>query len=75
MSKPKITYIACDDWEALYINGTKVAEGHMLYAGDVLWALETEGIIETEDKNIEHLRDEDSGYIDFKEKLSEYDEI
>lgn len=38
----KIEFVSCDDWVAMYIDGKKVEDGHILHYSHVLDALKIE---------------------------------
>lgn len=63
---PDVTIISSSsgDWEALYLNGKKVKEGHSLEVTDVLRHLG----IQVATKEIK-CDDDEAGYIDFNEDL------
>ncbi len=71
--RPRVHLLEDDCEEALYINGKLIMCHDRLYPSEILDALEKAGMIQYTHKNVEHLRDEDSGEIHFPKDISSWE--
>lgn len=62
--RPKATLVYADDWTALYLDGKLCMEGHSLYEGDILQALDCE-------VTVEYFAEDEHGEIVVPKSLSE----